>query len=182
MNKFTLIIAKALLAVVISTSGHAQSAREVKEPAEKSKIETFSLKTGSLIKKEFTTIGSVKRIEVKKLVLTDILSNSTLSGVKMETAISKTYGTSTTSCFLDSDEVDAFIKSGKYLLSPPANTANNYVELQFTSRGGFQAGAYLDKAGSWKYFIKLERFDSDSYVFLDRDDFERLSELVGRSK
>lgn len=127
-------------------------------------------------------IGSVKRVEIKKLALTDVLTNSSLSGVKLETSISKTYGTTTEACFLDADEVDAFIKSAKFLLTPPATGADIYVELQFTSRGGFQSGAFSDKSGNWKYFIKLDQFDRDSYVFLDKYEFERLSELVMRSK
>jgi hypothetical protein len=120
MQKHTLILANVLLALAISIAANSQSPKTIKEPSEKSKIESFSLKTGSLIRKEFTMIGSVKRVEIKKLVLTDVLTNSSLSGVKLETAISKTYGSTTEACFLDADEVDAFIKSAKYLRTPPA--------------------------------------------------------------
>jgi hypothetical protein len=81
---------------------------------------------------------------------------------------------------LDVDEVDGLLKCGKYLLESLKN-AENYVEYQFTSRDGFQAGAYQDKT-DWRYFLKLEKYDSDSYVFLDRDEFEKLIEMISNAK
>jgi len=160
----------------------SQGAKEVKEVSEKSKIENFSLKTGSLIKKDFLEIGTVKGVEVQIVILSDILANTKLSGIKLMASVYKSYGSSDKSCFLDVDEVEAFVKSGKYLSESLNEKADNYIEYQFTSRDGFQAGAYSDKKDSWKYYLKLEKYDSDSYVFMNKDDFQKLIELVNSAK
>lgn len=170
-----------LICLFASTSLFSQATKQPQEPQEKSKIETFALKTGSLFKKEFTDLGTVKRVEVQKLTITDVLTNAAMTGVHLKTTIQKSYGSATASCFLDTDEIDGFLKSAKFLEALPAAN-DSYQEYQFTSRDGFQAGAYSDKKAGWKYFLKLERFDSDSYVFLDKDDFKKLSDMVSGLK
>lgn len=178
MKKYTIIPVHLLIALVMATGASAQTPKEVKEAAEKSKIETFSLKTGSLIKKELVTVGTTKRVEVSKLIITDITTNTSISGIKLETYVDKTYGGSTKSCFLDTDEIEAFLKAAKYLAELAPSTSGNYTELQFTSRDGFQAGAYFDKKKSWKYFLKLERYDNESFVLMEKEDFQKLHDLL----
>lgn len=172
------------LALLSSSILYAQtpSPAQLKEKDERSKIEAFSLKTGSLIKKEFRSIGMSKKVEVKALTITDILSNVTINGVKLETEISKSYGSVSKSAFLDADEIDAFIKSSKHLTESIGTPGDYYTEFQFTSRDGFQAGCYSDKKDGWKYFLKLVKYDNDSYVFLTNEDFQKLIDLVEKCK
>ncbi|NML23381.1 hypothetical protein HHL16_21050 [Pseudoflavitalea sp. G-6-1-2] len=173
--KKTLLITAVLMFSIITLN--AQQSPKEKESTEKSKLEAFSLKTGSLIKKEFKTLGTVKKVEIKTLILTDVLSDSKISGIKLETSVYKSYGSTTKSCFLDSDEIEAFLKSANYLMSSIGSPGELYSEFQFTSRDGFQAGCYKEK-DIWKYFIKLEKYDGDSYVFLDKDDFQKLIDTI----
>lgn len=156
---------------------------EKKNDQTKSKLEVFSLKTGSLIKKEFIDIGEVKKVEIKNLIITDLLTKTEVKGIKMETSVYKSYGSTTKSCFLDADEIDGFIKSGKLLLQELATSkTDNYTEYQFTSRDGFQSGAYISDKKEWKYFLKLDEYDSDSYVWLSKDDFEKMMNAIESAK
>lgn len=188
MKKYAIVLVNLAIAFAIVVVACSQTQKDIKEVTpvkdvpEKSKIETFSLKTGSLFKKEFINIGKAKQVEVSKLILTNISTNSSITGVKLETYVTKTYGGSTKSCFLDADEIEAFLKAAKYLAELSPSTSGNYIELQFTSRDGFQAGAYFDKKYNWKYFLKLERYDGDSYVFLERADFQKLHDLLATFK
>jgi hypothetical protein len=156
---------------------------ERKSESEKSKLETFSLKTGSLIKKEFTKIDEIKKVEIQTLVITDLLSKTSTKGIKLETSVSKSYGSSTKACFLDADEIDGFVRSGQLLLQELATAkSDNYIEYQYTSRDGFQSGAYSNDKKEWSYFLKLEKFDGDSYVFLSKADFEKIIAAIETAK
>lgn len=185
MKKYTYILVAHVIALAIAVAACSQTPKDVKavkEVLEKSKIEAFSLKTGSLIKKEFINLGKAKGVEVSKLIITDISTNTSITGVKLEAYVTKTYGGDNKSCFLDADEIEAFLKSGKYLAKLAPSDSGNYIELQFTSRDGFQAGAFFEKKGDWRYFLKLERYDSDSYVFLEKTDFQKLYDLLATFK
>lgn len=168
--------------IFTSSITYSQTSQQNQLNSEKSKLETFSLKTGSLIKKEFQDVGTVKKVEIQYLKITDILSKTNVTGIKLETTVSKSYGVSTVSCFLDLDEVDAFVKSGKLLIESLAGgQPQEYTEFQFTSRDGFQAGAYTSE-GEWKYFLKLKRYDSDSYIFLTKNDFTEIIKTIESAK
>jgi hypothetical protein len=172
-----------IVIIIISHKSYCQESKNVQESHEKSKVETFSLKTGSLIKKEFIEVGTIKKVEIKSLKITDMLAKTSISGIKLETDIYKSYGNTTKSCFLDSDEIDGFIKSGKLLIEALATgNTTNYTEFQFTSRDGFQAGAFSNDKGNWSFFLKLEKFDSDSYVFLNKEEFEKILSTVEDAK
>src|SRR5690242_4249731 len=68
-----------VLLILIPAITYSQASKEPKESQEKSKIETFSLKTGSLIKKDFATLGYVKKVEVQTLKLSDVLMGTAIS-------------------------------------------------------------------------------------------------------
>jgi len=177
MKRFCRSFCNLLMCITIAIACHAQAPKDPKEVSEKSKIETFSLKTGSLFKKEFWTLGTVKKVELKKLVITDISTNQTLNGLRLQTIVTKSYGGDTKISFLDVDEVESFRKSAKYLLALAPSDAGTYIEMEFTSRGGFRAGAFCED-NYWKYFIQLKRNDNDSYVFLSKSEFQTLYDLV----
>jgi hypothetical protein len=149
---------------------------------ELSNIEKFSAKSGTLIEKKFIDIGSVKSVKVRVLRLTDLVSNARMSGVRLEYEHSGRLGSDTKIAFLDPDEVDGLLKSidvlkSKVFISNP----DSYTEVEFNSRGGFEAGGFFSK-GEWATFLKLERFDRDSFVFLKPEDFDVLKDLLQQAK
>jgi hypothetical protein len=147
----------------------------------KTKVEELSLKTGAFIKKQSVHIGSVKRVGIDAVIINDLESDLILKGIRLEATISKALIITQKSCMLDAEEVESFLKSGNYLLSMDDQAPVDYTEYQFTGRDGFQAGCYSDKRG-WSYFIRLDRFDENSVIFLDKGDFKKLIEIIEKAK
>ncbi len=154
------------------------------KPAEKeqSNIEKFSAKSGTLIEKKFSDIGTVKDAKLQVLTLTDLISNAKVSGVRFEKETATRYSTDTKTAFLDQDEIDGLLKSINLIKTKVLpTTPESYTEVVFSSRSGFSAGCYYDK-GKWTAFIKLERFDKDSYVYMQAEDFDALANLLQQAK
>ena len=57
----------------------------------------------------------------------------------------------------------------------------NYSEVSFRSRSGFEAGCFTSK-NSWTTYLKLERYDSNSYVFMDKEDMDKLLTILEEAK
>ncbi|HKP36410.1 MAG TPA: hypothetical protein VJT71_06095 [Pyrinomonadaceae bacterium] len=149
---------------------------------EQSNIEKFSAKSGTLIQKQFVELGKIKTVTVELLVITDLVTNARVAGVRMEYEAYSSIGSDTKIAFLDADEVDGLIKSISLLKSKVLNTTpDNYTEVVFGSRGGFEAGAYFAN-GKWSTFLKLERYDSRSSVSMKPEDFDHLLELLQQAK
>jgi hypothetical protein len=166
--------------VLISMSfGYGQTQPKEREL---SNIEKFSAKSGTLIEKKFIDIGSVKSVKVRVLRLTDLVSNARVSGVRMEYEHSGRLGSDTKIAFLDPDEVDGLVKSIDVLKTKVfVSSPDSYTEVEFNSRGGFEAGGFFGK-GKWSTFLRLERFDRDSFVFLSPEDFDVLRDLLQQAK
>ena len=165
--------------ISLSTVARAQTQTVARE---QSNIEKFSAKSGTLIEKQFVDIGNIREVKVQLLTITDMIVGSKASGVRMEYVASSRYTSDTKVTFLDSDEVDGLIKSINILKSRVLNsTRDNYTEIVFRSRSGFEEGGYFSE-GKWTTFVKLERFDKDSYVFMKPDDFDTLLALLQQAK
>ncbi len=83
---------------------------------------------------------------------------------------------------LDADEIDGLIKSIKIIQNKilPTNPIN-YTEVAFKSRSGFMAGCF-SKTNTWNTFVKIDEFDSNSYVFMEKEDLATLLELLTQAK
>lgn len=83
---------------------------------------------------------------------------------------------------LDVDEIDGLMKSiklmqDKVMLTVPVN----YTEVYYRSRGGFEGGCFTSK-GAWSCYLKLEKYDSKSYVWLESADLTTLYGLLEQAK
>lgn len=150
-------------------------------PKEQSKLEQFSARSGSLLEKRFVPVGTIKSVKVEVLVLTDLLTNSKISGVRFSYDTGERYSTEKTA-FLDADEIDGLIKSIDYIKTKalPA-TPESYTEIVYSSRSGFTAGCYYSDS-KWTAFMKLERFDTKSFVSLDIVALDQLAGLLKDAK
>jgi hypothetical protein len=151
-------------------------------PQELSNADKFSAKAGTLIQKEFVEIGMVGKAKIKVIYYTDLISNETVSAVRFEYEVASTYGSDTKIASLDGDEIDGLIKSIKLIQEKVfASTPTNYTEVTYKSRGGFEAGCYWSK-NDWVTYLKLEKFDGKSYVFLKKEDFATMLSLLEKAK
>ena len=173
MKLLTALLFLAVTAIVASPQN------PIARPEPATKIEQFSERSGRLIQKEFIDIGVVKTVDVQVLRLTDLIDGTTTSGVRLSYTASNDVKTA----FLDADEVDGLIKSIAALKNAFTTQKATYTEIVFVSRGGFRAGAYFSPAGSkWTTFIRLERFDTRSSVFMATEDFDKLASLLETGK
>jgi len=163
----------------VSTSCLSQAA-EPKAETKKSNLEEFYSQTGTLIKKEYHRLGKASGVEISAVTITNTGNQKLIKGIRLETSIQKSYGSSSKIAFLDSDEIEGFIKSAN-LLQELNEVNSNDTEYQYESRSGFQSGAFTSK-DKWKYFLKLDKYDSDSYVFLERDNFQKLLDIISQYK
>lgn len=149
---------------------------------ELSNVERFSAKSGTLIEKTFVDVGKLRDVAIKVLVITDLIEDTKMSGVRFEYEHKTSYASDTKLALLDPDEVDGLIKSINILQNRIFNTTKtDYTEVTFRSRGGFEAGCYYSK-GDWKTYLKLEKYDKDSFVFLNKEDFTTLLNLLNQAK
>ena len=165
----------ALTLIFIAKNSFSQINEDMKSI---SNAEKFSAKAGLLIKKEFIDIGAINKAEIKVVHYTDLISNETISSVRFEMETASSYSSDTKIATLDSDEVKGLINSIKMMQENVFfSTPNNYTEVSYKSRGGFEAGCYWSK-DDWKPYLKLEKFDGKSYVFMEQKDFPKLSSLL----
>jgi len=178
MKRVTLAIA---LAFIVLTSFSQQPAKK-EQDKEVSNAQKFSERAGTLIKTEFIDIGELKKCKIQVSVYTDVIGNQKSSAVRFELEYRSTYSSDTKLALLDADEIDGLMKSIKIIQDQIfPTTATNYTEVNFKSRSGFQAGCF-SKKDSWNAFIKLERFDSNSYVFMDKEDLGKLYTILEQAK
>lgn len=172
---------KHLLIIILAISLTSLSYGQSKEK-ELSKAEQFSAKAGTLIQKKFIDVGTIKKSNIKVVHYTDLISSETISSVRFEYDVASKYSTDTKIASLDADEIDGLIKSIKMIQEKIfTSTPTNYTEVTYKSRGGFEAGCYWGK-DNWKTYLKLEKFDGKSYVFLTVEDFPELLSLLEKSK
>jgi hypothetical protein len=172
----------AILIAFVSQITTAQTNKSQAKEQEESKAEKFSAKAGTLMQKEFLEIGKIKKCEIKVVHYTDLVSSENTSALKFEFEYVSNYSSDTKSAVLDVDEIDGLIKSIKLIQEKTfPSTPTNYTEVSFKSRGGFEAGCYWSK-GEWKTYLKLEKFDGNSYVWLTKDDFPTLLTMLEQAK
>jgi hypothetical protein len=145
-----------------------------------SKTKKFSENSGSLISKEFIDVGEFKKVKIKVIRLSDLISLKSIVSIRLETDITTKYSTDTKVATLDSDELKGLMTSiqimqGKVFPSEPVN----YTEISFTSLEGFEAGCFWSASkNKWSTYIKIDKYDGKSYVFLEVEDLSKFLELL----
>jgi hypothetical protein len=165
--------------VAISLNSFAQSTTKEKD---QSNAEIFSAKSGTLMQKEFLALSNIKNCKIEVLHFTDLITSSKQSGLKFSMDVVSSYSTDTKTAMLDADEIDGLMKSikliqEKVLITTPAT----YTEVNYRSRSGFEAGCFTSK-GSWSCFLKLEKYDSKSYVWINTEDLANLYSIMEQAK
>jgi hypothetical protein len=157
---------------------------QAKVEKQTTQAEQFSATAGTLIEKQFVDIGKVKGISVQVMKLKDLNSGTSKTALRFEYEYKSSYTSDTKIATLDLDEIDGLIKSMNNLKTTVfTSTRDVYTEVTFRSRTGFEAGAYynVDKA-KWVAYIKLEKFDSNSQVFFNTEDFASILTFVEQAK
>lgn len=172
----------ATLICWLSITGLAYS--QEKKEVQTTLAEQFSSQAGILIEKQFIDIGKVKGISVQVMKVKDLNDGSSKSALRFEYEYKSSYSTDTKIATLDLDEIDGLLKSMNSLITNVfPSTREVYTEVTFISRTGFKAGAYYDNERKrWTPYFKLEKFDSNSSVYVSNEDFSNLLKLIEEAK
>lgn len=172
---------KMIISVVISMVG-IQSFSQEADDKELSNAEQFSAKSGTLIQKVFYTIGSFKKCELQVIEYTDLISNTKQKALKLSYDVISSYSTDTKTAVLDTDEIEGLMKSIKLIQEQVMLTVPiEYTEVSFKSRGGFEAGCFVNK-DAWSSYLKLEKYDGKSYIWIEKDDLTTFYDLLSQAK
>ncbi len=167
------------LLIVSAIQLNAQAASKEKE---QSNAEIFSAKSGALMQKEFIDLDKIKSCEIQVIHFTDLISGSKESGLKFSMDVASSYSTDTKSAMLDSDEIEGLMKSIRLIQEKVlVTTPSTYTEVYYRSRSGFEAGCFTSK-GSWSCYLKLEKYDSKSYVWINSEELTNLYTILEQAK
>ena len=154
--------------------------RKSEEPD--TKYERFSARSGRLMEKTFVPVGSADGMEVSVLKIRDLMKEESFLGLHVTYEQADEYSSETFTAVLDDDEYAALCTCLEGLLLN-ARTAEpeHYTEVVFTARCGFQAGAYwADRL--WHPFVRLDRYDDRTSVFMSRRAFADFAEIIDRAR
>ena len=173
---------KSILLSLLALCSVYSNAQTVAKEKDQSNVEVFSAKSGTLMQKEFVALSKIKNCKIEVVHFTDLITASKQSGLKFSIDVVTSYSADTKSAMLDADEIDGLMKSIKLiqetiLITNPAN----YTEVNYRSRSGFEAGCFTSK-GAWSCFLKLEKYDSKSYVWINTEDLANLYNILEQAK
>lgn len=148
-----------------------------------SKIEGVSAKSGVLIKKIFTDLGKIKSVEFQILEITDLSSNITTKGLRIETPETGQYSSGSATAFIDEDEIDGLLKALNQFMEITAQAVpDNDVEYVFTSKTGFKAFLFNYKK-KWQFNIQVDKYNSRSQPYWDgTGELSNVIELIKKAK
>lgn len=156
-----------ILSFFVFSSSFAQDAKKEIEK-EKTKMDAFASKTGTIMKFVDFNLSGIKQ-SYGKLIETRIrkVSSGTLSTYFFQIVKTGQYSNPTASIeYNDLIEVIKAIQPLKTDVEKDVATNPDYLENKFTTVDGFQVGYYISK-GKATWFLKLEKYGSDSSVFID---------------
>ena len=160
MRKF-IIISLLLLAAV-----NVMSAQDEKLSEEKTKIEMFSSKTGTITK--FTDFNLPKLKTLYSSVETRIrkINSGNATGFFYQIEKESKYGSKTASIeYSDLLEMIKAIAVLKTAVESDVASNPDYLENKFTTDDGFQIGYYVSK-GKSNWYISMDRRGSDNTLFI----------------
>lgn len=181
MKAKPIILAIAAL-FIASTVSFAQQ----KEEESASTTLQFMKSSGSFLVKEFYDLAVIKGVTCKVLIITDVVSNKRIGCMRLETEYPSSYGSSPDTYIgtLDADELDACIRSLKYLkdniLSKDAET---YTEAQYTSRDKVEIGAFFNETRKkWSAYVQTKSYTPRSMAFFEAEHLDALAVEMQKAK
>lgn len=180
MKRFLVLTTILLIAIQTAFCQNQSGANNTNNNG--SKVDQFLNVNGQLIEKEFTTIGEVKGLKVQVVHLTNQTTNEHISALVFVYVYAdpNTSQELTSTAYIDSDEVDAFVNACKtiqFKILP--TTPTDYVESNFYTAGGFELKCYWGKLNGlskkdWIINFKLDSNNEGANVNLKSDDFKQV--------
>lgn len=154
-----------ILALFIITAFYSQNSKKDSDKL-KTKIEQFSSQTGVITKFTDTNLSNLKASYAFAKTRIRKLNSGDIKRFFYQIEKSKKYGNTTAS--IEYTDLLEVIKALNILKSEVNNdiTENpDYLENKFITEDGFQVGYYVSN-GKVSWYLKLEKYDSDSTLFI----------------
>ena len=160
-------------------------AQDTKKEAEtvKTKMDVFASKTGTIMKFVDYNLSGIKgsygtstETRIRKI------TSGTVSGYFFQIEKAGQYGSSKAS--IDYNDLLELIKALKTLKTEvdiDITTSPDYLENKFTTVDWFQVGYFINK-GKATWYLKLEKYGSDSSVFIQNSDLILVAFEEGKAK
>lgn len=145
-----------------------------------SNADKFSKRSGTLISTEFINLGIVGDLKLVLIVLRDLITNQEEKAIRFEYDYYNGYDDypDTKIASLDRDELEGLIKSLEMIVSRVFQTVPaNYMEVNFISRSGMNAGCYFSK-NNWEFYVKISQHDGNSFVFMNKNYAQSLLNIL----
>ena len=165
----------------MTLSSFAQTDGNDKES--KSKAVQFMERDGSLLKKEYHNLGTVKGIECEVIITTDLKNSEKIGCLKLKTT---SQGFSYNG-YLDTDELAAAIQSLEYVKDEVLpSTPNVYTEVIYKSRDNVVMGAYTITSNynndyKWRVFVKPNSYKG-SFEDFNKKHIETFIEYLNKAQ
>jgi len=187
-----LLISMCLSMTACSSSNANQEADQIVattlEEISESEFNSFLLKKGVLIAKEFITIGTAEMkstggydhpIDIEIATLTNIETNETYQCLRLSFKVLVSRDFVETAVALDADEVDSAITALKYMKDQIENkTLKNYTELVFETHGNARFTLTYSSPKDMSFVAQ----NSDGIMFWDASTISELIEELTAAK
>jgi hypothetical protein len=163
MKKYLLLF----LSIFIFSSSFAQEAKKEIEK-EKTKMEAFASKTGTIIKFTDVKLSGIKAsyIGLSETRIRKITSTNS-TGYFFQIEKTGKYDNSTASIeYTDLVEIIKALLALKTDVDRDIISSPDYLENKFTTVDGFQVGYYISK-GKATWFIKLDKYGSENTLYIE---------------
>lgn len=164
------MIKQLLIPIAFVSMLATSQAQETKKEAEKTKMDLFVSKTGTITKFVETKLPKLKTTynscETK---IRKIISGNTM-GYFYQIEKQGQYGDKVASIeYSDLIEILKALTALKSQVDNDIASNPDYLENKFITVDGFQVGYYVSK-GKATWYIKLEQYGSDSTLFIDQSE------------
>lgn len=170
-----------LLVSLMTITSFAQA--EDKGNVSKSKAVQFMERDGSLLKKEYYNLGTVKGIECEVVITTDLKNNEKIGCLKLKTTSLGFYYVG----YLDADELAAAIQSLEYIKDVVLSSKpTTHTEVLYKSRDNVVMGTYtvansFDNSYKWRVFVKPNDYKG-SFEDFNQKHIETFIEYMKKSE
>lgn len=164
------MIKQLLISIAFVCTLTASKAQEIKKEVEKTKMDLFVSKTGTITKFVETKLPKLKtsftscETKIRKIMSGNVV------GYFYQIEKKGQYDDKVASIeYSDLIEILKALTALKDQVNNDIASNPDYLENKFITVDGFQIGYYVEK-GKASWYIKLERYGSDSTLFVDQSD------------
>jgi len=167
----------------IASSASAQDPSEAPKPA--TKLEAFQAKTGIVIVRGFTTVGSIRGMglvtvdarEFKDASAPTVRSTGVSIAVKESGRLERE-----NTAYIDSDEIQSLLTGIDYIAKASASvTSLNNFEIEYRTKGDFRVTVFNDSSGKLSVAISAGRVIRSS-AYLSMEQLQSLRALILTAK